>query len=221
MAKATRVLSTPPTNTSANNPSGPVDQARRHLLTLAAGGAVAAAIPTAAMAAAPAVDPAFSLIAAKRAADVAHEAACDAYSEAEERYGVGSDEAEEVFVLGDPACHAAYEAGWPLATTPPNTLAGVVAVLRFANEIEDAGNKWPDSDTIGPEGWHHQLRATMGRRCSHERDRISKRRPSSSCIAPSARSEWEEQAHAAVPQPRSDIEIRRDRFGSGCLLGRR
>jgi hypothetical protein len=71
MAKATRVLSTPPTNTSANNPSGPVDQARRHLLTLAAGGAVAAAIPTAAMAAAPAVDPAFSLIAAKRAADVA------------------------------------------------------------------------------------------------------------------------------------------------------
>ena len=43
----------------------------------------------------------------------------------------------------------------------PATLAGVAAVLRFANEIEDAGNEWPDTDTIGREGWHYQLRATM------------------------------------------------------------
>jgi hypothetical protein len=34
-------------------------------------------------------------------------------------------------------------------------------VLRFANEIEDAGNEWPDTDTIGPDGWDYQLRATM------------------------------------------------------------
>jgi hypothetical protein len=34
-------------------------------------------------------------------------------------------------------------------------------VLRFANEVEDAGGDWPDTDTIGPEGWHYQLRATM------------------------------------------------------------
>jgi hypothetical protein len=50
MAKATRVLSTPPTNTSATNPPRPVDPTRRHLLTVAAGGAVAA-LPIAAAAA--------------------------------------------------------------------------------------------------------------------------------------------------------------------------
>jgi hypothetical protein len=43
----------------------------------------------------------------------------------------------------------------------PTTLAGVAAVLRFSNEIEDAGLEWPDTDTIGAEGWHYQLRATM------------------------------------------------------------
>ena len=50
---------------------------------------------------------------------------------------------------------------WKLATTPPTTLAGVAAVLRFANEVEHAGNEWPNTDTIGREGWHYQLRATM------------------------------------------------------------
>jgi hypothetical protein len=40
----------------------PVDPTRRRLLTVAAGGAVAAAIPTAVLAAAPAVDPVFDLI---------------------------------------------------------------------------------------------------------------------------------------------------------------
>jgi hypothetical protein len=40
-------------------------------------------------------------------------------------------------------------------------LDGVAAVLRFANEIEDAGGEWPHTDTIGAEGWHYQLRATM------------------------------------------------------------
>jgi hypothetical protein len=49
MTQADRVHSTPPTNTSATNPPGPVDPTRRRLLTVAAGGAVAAAIPTAAL----------------------------------------------------------------------------------------------------------------------------------------------------------------------------
>ncbi len=40
-------------------------------------------------------------------------------------------------------------------------IAGVAALLRFANEIEDAGGEWPHTDTIGREGWHYQLRATM------------------------------------------------------------
>jgi hypothetical protein len=59
------------------------------------------------------------------------------------------------------ACQFVNEANWRLATTPPTTLAGVAAVLRFANQIEDAGMEWPETDTIGSEGWHYQLRATM------------------------------------------------------------
>ena len=51
MTQADRVHSTPRKTASKMNP--PVDQARRHLLTIAAGGAVAAAIPTAVLAAAP------------------------------------------------------------------------------------------------------------------------------------------------------------------------
>jgi hypothetical protein len=59
------------------------------------------------------------------------------------------------------ACQAVNQADWKLATTPPTTLAGVAAVLRFANEIEDGGMEWPSTDTVGAEGWHYQLRATM------------------------------------------------------------
>jgi hypothetical protein len=61
MTKATRVHSTPPTNT-------PIDTTRRHLLTIAAGGAVAAAIPTVALAAAPVADPIYAAIEAHREA---------------------------------------------------------------------------------------------------------------------------------------------------------
>jgi hypothetical protein len=53
------------------------------------------------------------------------------------------------------------EACWPLATIQPTTIAGVLAVLRFANAIEDGGMEWPNTDTVGAEGWHYQLRATM------------------------------------------------------------
>jgi hypothetical protein len=56
------------------------------------------------------------------------------------------------------ACHAV---DWKLATTQPTTLAGVAAVLRFANEIEDGGMEWPNTDAVAPDGWHYQLRATM------------------------------------------------------------
>ena len=34
-------------------------------------------------------------------------------------------------------------------------------MLRLANLIEDEGCEWPLTDTIGPDGWHYQLRATM------------------------------------------------------------
>jgi hypothetical protein len=126
-------------------------------------GAIAAATAAVAVAAArpadaaPAVDPAFDLIAEKRAADIAHCEAIDAEEKAEE-HGIGLDEAYDRSLA---ACVAVREVDWKLATTPSTTLAGVAAVLRFANEIEDGGMEWPDTDTIGREGWHYQLRATM------------------------------------------------------------
>jgi hypothetical protein len=113
----------------------------------AAAKAVAAANP----------DPAFTLIAEKLAADITHCEAIDAQAEAE-KHGVGEYEADD---RCEAACHYVNDVDWKLATTPPTTIAGVAAVLRFANEIEDAGLEWPNTDTIGREGWHYQLRATM------------------------------------------------------------
>jgi hypothetical protein len=102
-------------------------------------------------------DPAFALIADKIAGDIAHGEVIDAQDEADE-CGIGQDEAYDRCCA---ACDAVDAIDWKLATTPPTTLAGVAAVLRFANEMEDAGLEWPNTDAIGPDGWHYQLRATM------------------------------------------------------------
>jgi hypothetical protein len=171
MAQADRVHSTPPTNTSATNPTRPVDPARRGFITLAAGASIisvgslaavampiAAAIPNTAAATA---DHAYALIAEKLAADAGHSVAIDAQDEAESDVGIDPDAVEDAFQRCCVACGIVNEADWRLATTPPTTLAGIAAVLRFANEIEDGGMEWPDTDTVGAEGWHYQLRATM------------------------------------------------------------
>ncbi len=80
------------------------------------------------------------------------------------KYGFRSDEASEADDRCLAACHAVNAIDWKLATTLPTTLAGVAAVLRFANEIEDGGMEWPNTDAIGREGWHYQLRAPWPRR---------------------------------------------------------
>jgi hypothetical protein len=174
MDQATRVLSTPPTNTSATDQPmfPPTDPTRRRFLAVAA---VASAVSAGTLAAATAMDPSgpaavtisrhstpdpmLALIAEKRAADAAHCEAIDAQDEAES--GGDPDAAEEAFQRCGVACRVVNEADWRLATTSPATLAGVAAVLRFANEIEDGGMEWPSTDEIGPDGWHYQLRATM------------------------------------------------------------
>lgn len=43
----------------------------------------------------------------------------------------------------------------------PTTLAEVAAARRFANQLEDEGLEWPNTNTIGGEGRHYQLRASM------------------------------------------------------------
>jgi hypothetical protein len=177
MTQADSVLSTPPTNTSAiDHPMmfPPRDPTRRCFLTVAV---VASAVGAGTLAAAAAMDPsvpaavttprhstpdpAFALIADKRAADVAHCEAIDAQDEASIRYGFHSDEESEADEHCGAACDAVHAIDWKLATTPPTTLAGIAAVLRFANEIEDDGMEWPNTDKVGREGWHYQLRATM------------------------------------------------------------
>ena len=167
MTQADRVLSTPPTNT-------PVDTTRRRFLAVAAIGSMIGAGSLAFAAAAPndvpqAVttprhsrpDPAFALIAEKLAADIAHGEAIDVQDEADDRYGFHSDESSEADDRCEVAGQTVNAIDWRLATTPPTTLAGVAAVLRFANEIEDGGMEWPNTDAVGREGWHYQLRATM------------------------------------------------------------
>jgi hypothetical protein len=173
MTQADRVFSTPPTNTSATNP---VDPTRRGFITLAAGAsiisvgslAVAAMPPKTGSSEEPvlkldspacAVDPAFMRIAEKLAADIAHCETIDAQDKAE--CGDDPDATDEAWQRCCDACGVVNEADWRLATTPPTTLAGVAAVLRFANAIEDGGMEWPATDTVGAEGWHYQLRATM------------------------------------------------------------
>jgi hypothetical protein len=102
-----------------------------------------------------------ALIAEKLAADAAHGEAIDAQDKADTECGNDSDASFEADKKCEAACNAVHEVDWRIARTPPTTFAGVAAVLRFANEIEDGGMEWPATDTVGPEGWHYQLRATM------------------------------------------------------------
>ncbi|WP_271566712.1 hypothetical protein [Bradyrhizobium sp. CCBAU 11386] len=60
-------------------------------------------------------------------------------------------------------CDSCQDLEWALANTMPTSIAGVAALLRYANEVEDQGEEWPDTDTIGPDGWHYQLRQTAAR----------------------------------------------------------
>jgi hypothetical protein len=96
-----------------------------------------------------------------RAAHAAHGEACDAQDGADVRYGHDSQQAWDADEACEEACHRAMDVAWQLARTAPTTFAGVVAVLRFANQFEDEGMEWPDTDRIGRKGWHYQLRATM------------------------------------------------------------
>jgi hypothetical protein len=59
------------------------------------------------------------------------------------------------------ACRHAMDVAWQVARTVPTTLAEVAAVRRLANQLEDEGLEWPNTDTIGGEGRHYQLRASM------------------------------------------------------------
>jgi hypothetical protein len=152
MTEADSVHSTPPLRTSS------IQRLSRRK-ALAGLALLPAVVPAVAAAAEP--DHVFALIAAHRAGEAAICTASDAQDEAEIRHGFRSEEAWDAAERSGEACRTVDDVAWALAQRPPTTLAGIVAVLRFANEVEDAGGDWPDTDTIGPEGWHYQLRATI------------------------------------------------------------
>jgi hypothetical protein len=125
MTQADRVLSTPPTNMSATNPARPVDQARRHFLTVAAGASVAsvgtlavAAIATGAPPAALAVDPIYAAIERHKAAALIW----------------------KLESAVDETWEPCEQASVDLINTAPTTLAGIIAAIQYIRvQMRDDG----------------------------------------------------------------------------------
>jgi hypothetical protein len=128
MTQADSVHSTPRETASKINP--PVDPTRRHLLTIAAGGAVAAAIPTAALMAVPVVDPVFDLIEAHRKAHAAHMAALNLQNRFERRFGIG-----EGNWIAEKPCHEEDDVFKEMVAVPATTLPGLIATLAYFEEL--------------------------------------------------------------------------------------
>jgi len=133
MTQADRVLSTPRETASKINPS--VDPTRRHLLTVAAGGAVAAAIPTAMLAATPAPDPIYAAIERHKAACIPWDAAIDVRAEFPEGPHPMTDEQWEQRDALDDAVDEArvilQQAGVDLIHTAPSTATGITIAVRY------------------------------------------------------------------------------------------
>ena len=125
------------------------------VLTLATVAATADATTPMAAVAASGDDPIFALIAKHRAEEQAYGDAIKARDEID-----GVTTADD---LVEQLCDSCFELEWALANTMPTSIAGVAALLRYANEVEDQGEEWPDTDTIGSEGWHYQLRQSAAR----------------------------------------------------------
>jgi hypothetical protein len=145
MTKADSVLSTPRTTASKINP--PVDLMRRHLLTIGAGGAVAAAIPTGAVAGIPtSVDPIYAAIERHKQTCIVWEAAVDIRSNFNDLDM--TDEQRERRDELDDAVEDAWEpceqAGIDLINTEPTTRAGIVAAITYIRiQMRDDGTYMP------------------------------------------------------------------------------
>jgi hypothetical protein len=120
---ADSVLSTPPTNT-------PIDTNRRHFLSVAAGGAVAAAIPAAALADAPAIDAIFDLIEAHRRAHVAHLESLALQTQLERKHGNG-----RCRWVSEKPCFDEDDAFETLVSAPATTLPGLIAWLDYLQKL--------------------------------------------------------------------------------------
>jgi hypothetical protein len=133
MIQADSVHSTPPTNTSAINPPEPVDMARRHVLTVAAAGAVAvvAGIPASVQAAMSAADPVFELIDLHRKAHATHYAAIDQLTRLEK-----SGDWDSRWITEQP-CHDDNDAFDHLIEAAATTLPGLFAKIDYLLEFAE------------------------------------------------------------------------------------
>jgi hypothetical protein len=114
----------------------PVDQARRHFLTVVASGTVAM-IPTAVSATAPAVDPIYAAIDAHRQAVAAHDAVTDVRA-AFNDVNMNDEQKAQLAVLeaaGADAWDQLDDAGCDLVNSKPTTLAGVAALCRYVEPL--------------------------------------------------------------------------------------
>jgi hypothetical protein len=141
---------TKPTNT-------PIDTTRRHLLTIAAGGAVAAAIPADALTAAPAIDPIYAAIEAHRKAAAVEQAA---WAEVNGRPDLSID---DECALTDAKNAEASDALDELAETVPTTLPGLLAMIVYASEANDV---IPEAFDICQQSLVTAAEALMGGRVS-------------------------------------------------------
>src|SRR5258708_1632550 len=107
----------------------PVDPTRRHFLTVAAGGAVAAAIPSNARAnPGHAADPIYAAIERHKAAA----AAWDAVMNIRARYDeADDDETQRLQDAADEAWEPCKAAAFELLNTSPTSLAGIVTAIRY------------------------------------------------------------------------------------------
>jgi hypothetical protein len=157
MAKATRVYSTPPTNT-------PADTTRRRFLTVAAAGSMAGLIP--AIASALPDDPIFAAIKRHRAASIVWNAAVDVRSHFNDLQ-MTAEQREQRDVLDyevEDAREPCEQAGIDLITTEPTTPAGIIAAIRYIQiQIRDDGTYMPqDVEFEYAEGCAGDSRAAMG-----------------------------------------------------------
>jgi hypothetical protein len=160
MTQADRVHSTPRITASKIDP---VDQARRHLLTIAAGGAVAATIPIAALAEIPTAaaadppDPIFAAIEKHKALIGPYAAAMKAHARFDDCGGDDDSPSAELKRLNDAidSTHLPLEiAASELICVVPSTPAGVIAAIRVIqryhrNDNEDRhmpNGRWLDME---------------------------------------------------------------------------
>jgi hypothetical protein len=123
MTQADRVHSTPPTN-------APIDTKRRRFLLSAAGGAVTAAIPVAALAVGP--DPIFAAIERHRELSAEYTAAVDVSSKIED-----GPEFEAADAIAGDRCGELLDCAEELIRLEPTSLAGVIALIRYVASLEE------------------------------------------------------------------------------------